>query len=503
MYFNFFRQQNTKKANFGDNLYPSLSQFPLLDAAINEAQANIQAPRGLIQNAALTAISVALQGLVDVRKPNGQVAPTSLMLLAIADSGERKSTVENVFLKPIRGFQAKQCEEVRESQSVWKIKYDTWTVRRNGVLKAITKKASKGLPTDEEEKVLLDLEKEVPAKPKEFKLLYEDSTSEALFHGMYENLPTAGLISSEGGGVLEGRAFNDLSKQNAIWSGDSITIDRKTAESFELVGARLTVSLMVQESVFSKYMAHKGGESRGSGLWARFLICRPASTQGTRYISSQAPSWHHQAQFASRLQHFLETGLVCFRENKKEKQVIRFDSEAARLWVEVANDIESRICAGGILDGLGDHGSKLVEVISRLAALLHCFEGFKGNISMSTLQAAIDLAKWYSDEFIKLFGQNSKEKDEEQELNCWLDSFRMTGKRFIKKNYILQYGPGKFRKKSVLEHVLLRLVNHGAIQFFNHPGNKAIYIDLCPWQGGVQMMLGSSQGTNFSSAPGI
>ncbi|NNA82491.1 DUF3987 domain-containing protein [Pseudomonas lactis] len=238
MYFNYFRN-SAHKSNFGDDSYPSLSQFPLLDAAINEAQANIQAPRGLIQNAALTAISVVLQGLVDIRKPNGQVAPTSLMLLAIADSGERKSTVENVFLKPIRAFQAKQGEEVKESQSVWKVKYDTWMVRRNGVLKAIMKKASKGLSADEEEKVLLALEKEAPAKPKEFKILYEDSTSEALFHGMYENLPAAGLISSEGGGVLEGRAFNDLSKQNAIWSGDSITIDRKTAESFKLVDARL------------------------------------------------------------------------------------------------------------------------------------------------------------------------------------------------------------------------------------------------------------------------
>jgi len=485
MYFNFFRQQNEKKSNFGDDSYPSLSQFPLLDAAINEAQANIQAPRGLIQNAALTAISAVLQGHVDVRKPNGQVGPTSLMLLAIADSGERKSTVENVFLKPIRAFQAKQCEEVRESQLVWKIKYDTWTVRRNGVLKSITKKALKGLPADEEERVLLALEKEAPAKPKEFKVLYEDSTSEALFHGMYENLSTAGLISSEGGGVLEGRAFNDLSKQNAIWSGDSITIDRKTAESFELVGARLTVSLMVQESVFLKYMAHKGEESRGSGLWARFLICRPASTQGTRYVSTQVPSWYHQTQFASRLEHFLEMGLICFRGNKKEKEVIGFDSEAARLWVEIANDIESRMCAGGILYGLGDHGSKLVEVISRLAALLHCFEGFEGDISMSTLQAATDLAKWYSNDFIKLFGENSKENDEEQELNCWLDNFRKVGKRFVKKNYILQCGPGRFRKKAALEHVLLRLVNNGAIRILNYPGDKTVYVDLCPWQGGV------------------
>lgn len=449
MYFNYFRN-SANKSNFGDDSYPSLSQFPLLDAAINEAQANIQAPRGLIQNAALTAISVVLQGLVDIRKPNGQVAPTSLMLLAIADSGERKSTVENVFLKPIRAFQAKQGEEVKESQSVWKVKYDTWMVRRNGVLKAIMKKASKGLSADEEEKVLLALEKEAPAKPKEFKILYEDSTSEALFHGMYENLPAAGLISSEGGGVLEGRAFNDLSKQNAIWSGDSITIDRKTAESFKLVDARLTVSLMVQESVFSKYMAHKGGVSRGSGLWARFLICRPASTQGTRYVSTHVPSWYHQTQFASRLEHFLEMDLICFRGNKKEKEVIGFDSEAARLWVEIANDIESRMCAGGILYGLGDHGSKLVEVISRLAALLHCFEGFEGDISMSTLQAATDLAKWYSNDFIKLFGENSKENDEEQELNCWLDSFRKVGKRFVKKIIFCNAGLGSLERKLLL-----------------------------------------------------
>ena len=73
----------------------------------------------------------------------------------------------------------------------------------------------------------------------------------------------------------------------------------------------------------------------------------------------------------------------------------------------------------------------------------------------------------------------------------------MTGKRFVKKNYILQYGPGRFRKKTVLEYVLLRLVNHGAVQFFNCPGDKTVYIDLCPWQGGVQVMPGSSRSTNY------
>lgn len=61
--------------------------LPLLRGAVDEAQNNIMAPRPLIFTSALTAIALVSQGLVDVCKPNGQVVPTSLMLLAIANSG--------------------------------------------------------------------------------------------------------------------------------------------------------------------------------------------------------------------------------------------------------------------------------------------------------------------------------------------------------------------------------------------------------------------------------
>ena len=94
--------------NFKLGNEPSLAAVPLISDAVNEAVVNIQAPRAIILNAVLTAISTALQGLVDVQKPNGQVTPCSLMLLAIANSGERKSTVENAFLQPFRDFQFEQ-----------------------------------------------------------------------------------------------------------------------------------------------------------------------------------------------------------------------------------------------------------------------------------------------------------------------------------------------------------------------------------------------------------
>ena len=179
---------------------------------------------------------------------------------------------------------------------------------------------SSGVLSEEEEQRLFDHENHRPAKPKKFKLLYDDSTSEALFSGLNKSLPTAGLISSEGGGVLSGRALNDLSKQNAIWSGDSITVDRASAESYEINGARLTVSIMAQESAFKDYMDRRGEVSRGSGLWARFLVCNPRSTQGTRFIENGTMSWEYRDKFSARLVEILQKNIALLENPDREKQ---------------------------------------------------------------------------------------------------------------------------------------------------------------------------------------
>jgi hydroxyethylthiazole kinase-like sugar kinase family protein len=145
-----------------DDSRTAMASLPLLSAAINEAERNIQAPRGLLINAAFTAISIALQGLIDVNKPNTQRVPVSLMLLAIANSGERKSTAENVFLKSIRGFQSKHAIVFSEQLQDWSAEHDAWVVRRKAVLRNIEKQMSKGLPTKEAEAALVKLGREFP-----------------------------------------------------------------------------------------------------------------------------------------------------------------------------------------------------------------------------------------------------------------------------------------------------------------------------------------------------
>ncbi|TCQ90887.1 YfjI family protein [Pseudomonas sp. JUb52] len=483
--------------NFKLGNEPSLAALPLISDAVNEAVVNIQAPRAIILNAVLTAISTALQGLVDVQKPNGQVTPCSLMLLAIANSGERKSTVENAFLQPFRDFQFEQEPKHDEEICDWKAKNDAWSVRRHSIVKEIKKKSSKGLQTKAEEAALLSIERERPAKPKRFKILYEDVTPEALFHGMHKDLPTAGLISSEGGGILEGRAFNDFSKQNAIWSGDSITIDRKTVDSFQLNDARLTVSLMVQESAFSAHMKQRGEQARGSGLWARFLICHPHSTQGTRYVGAGTNSWIKKETFNLRLGSLLEENLRVYKAGDRKRSLVAFTPEAVQQWIQTSNKIEAQICAGGRFHGLGDHASKLADVIARLAVLLHRFEGFEGDVSVTTLNTAEEIAGFYSEEFIRLFSQDHKDLVDEEVMLNWLVRTQASGQRFIKRNLIRQYGPNRFRHKDALDSVLIRLASKGKIAAATFAGDKSLYVDTCPWMPFLTPNPSQVQVTNF------
>lgn len=453
--------------------------FPILNAIVDEVENNVMAPRGLILSSALTAIAVVSQGLIDVRKPNGQVVPTSLMVLTIADSGERKSTVENVFLGPLRDFQRQQRSVYQHELQQWQVRHDIWIAQRKALLKDITKKSSLGQPTQDEEQLMSTHQVTEPLRPKEFKLLYEDSTSEALFFGLYQNLPTAGLTSSEGGGVLGGRAFNDLSKMNSIWSGDSISVERKTAQSFVLNEARLTVSIMAQVSAVNGYMASRGEMARGSGLWARFLVCHPQSTQGRRVSHNNTQSQEHYGSFTQRLTELLQQNVKLLQESAFEKHVVAFTSEASMRWLQIANQIELDIRPGFQFEGAGDHASKLADNIARVAALFHYFEKLDGGISLETLTAAVEFCASCSTDFLSLFMPPTQQSLDADELDNWLNRFRSSGQRSVRKNDIRQRCPAKLRDSGRLDRALDILLAADKVGIYHE--NNRVWVDVLPW----------------------
>ncbi|WP_158534830.1 YfjI family protein [Pseudomonas sp. URMO17WK12:I2] len=441
---------------------------------MDEAETIMKSPRELLFFSALTAVSIASQGIFDVKKPTGQCAPISLMLLVVADSGERKTSSGNVFLDTVREFQREQDMAWEYKFKKWKTEEKIWEAKNKEIFKYIAKAVRQGVSSDHWEERAFEHEKEKPVRPRRFKVLYDDTTSEALMWGMFQDVPVAGLVSTEGD--LRNKAFNDLSKQNSLWSGDPITVDRKTAESFELKGARLTVSFMTQPALFERYVHVNGEVLRGSGLWARFLVCQPISTQGYREINSSTVSWEHNKEFAYRIRGLLKQSMEVLETPGHVRQIIGFSPGAADLWVDVFNEIEWEIRRGGRFEGAGDLASKLADNFSRVAALLHVFEGNGDEISVGTLRFAIDFCTWCSDEFYRIFMPSRECEVNAKELLVWFKARRRRGFSNIRKNEILQYGPRGVRVKEKLDAALVELVEADDISIFKRDG--AWFVDF-------------------------
>jgi hypothetical protein len=104
---------------------------PLIKNAICEAHEVTKAPIALIAASALGAISLACQNRIDVIRPGNHRGPVSLFVLTIAESGERKSTVDKLLLKPLRAKE-EQLENIhnREYQIYYKQNQIAVSVRK-------------------------------------------------------------------------------------------------------------------------------------------------------------------------------------------------------------------------------------------------------------------------------------------------------------------------------------------------------------------------------------
>ncbi len=84
--------------------YPLDALPPTIQAAVKEVAGFVKAPLPLVASSALGALSLAIQPHAEVKRAEGLAGPVSLFLLAIADSGERKSTCDRFFTKAIRAY---------------------------------------------------------------------------------------------------------------------------------------------------------------------------------------------------------------------------------------------------------------------------------------------------------------------------------------------------------------------------------------------------------------
>jgi putative DNA primase/helicase len=409
--------------------YPADALPDPIRAAVAEVLDFTQAPAPMAAASALSALSLAAQGLADVERAKGLAGPCSLFQLILADSGERKTSLDNLFIQPIRQWEQQQAEAAAPELRDYQAAVAAWEASRAGLKERIKANSRAGKSIFDASQELRHLEDTKPAPPMIPRLLYLDSTSEALAANLARGWPSAGLISSEAGSVLGGHSMGKdqltktLSLLNQLWDGASLTIDRKTSESFTLKGARLSVSLQLQEPILRAFLEQSGQIARGSGFLARFLLTWPESTQGTRFFKEAPDSWPALSGYHRRLFQLLDLSLPLDQASRLDPPKLALSHDARQSWVEFHDAIESELADGGELRLIRDTAAKAADNAARLACLFHLFEhGPQGEIGPDSFSQAARIVAWHLNESRRFFGELAQPQDQADaiRLDGWL-----------------------------------------------------------------------------------
>ena len=414
--------------------YPVDALPSLLRDAVCEAQAFVQAPMALVACSALAVLSVAAQGLVNVRRDRHLIGPVSLYLLAVADSGERKSTCDGIFSPALRNWESGQLALKASELASYDVALAAFEAKKAGVLDAIKHKRRRSQDSAREESELEALANEAPRPVVVARLLYADATPEALAHALATGWPSAGVLSAEAGAVFGSHGMGQdtivrhLALLNVMWEDGELLVDRRSKPSFQLRHRRLTFGLMVQPDTMREFTRRAGTLPRGTGFIARFLIAWPASTQGSRAYRSAPAAMPAVERYRQRIGELLDAPLSTDVQGGLTPVVLDLSAAAHAAWVCLHDRIEEQLGAGGAYHAVRDVAAKAAENVARLAALFHM---------PPALAAAIRLDNWL------------------------LNEARATADLRIPTTRIYQYGPTCVRDRRDLKSAVATLTELG------------------------------------------
>ncbi len=431
-----------------------------------------QQPISMIASTALAATSLVSQGLVDVARDEYLVSPTSLSLIVIAESGERKSACDKMFSEGIREWETKQRERQKLEYELYQANERAWQAEVKALENAIKKAAQKGNPTHELKTKLQELYLNRPVPPPWSNVFIDDASLSGLAKSLAQKWPSAALWSSEGGSIINSHATSEeyvlkfFSFVNKLWTGEEYRSERSSVECLEVGNNnhRLSVWLQIQPAVFKRLIFNDRGLSRDSGFLSRFFITWPVSTIGLRKYKKPDRLLH--------VEHFNRVLFDLLSHTKVENlklqtRTLRFEVGAFEVWREFHDKIEQRMAPGGDLEDFRDFGSKAPENVARVAGIFHVLEcGPEGVISVATIESAVRVVSFYLQSTVSalLNARVNKLSTDADKLANWLVKWCTKELRLaIPLRIVSQYGPAIVRGKAKYRNELLNILKESKV----------------------------------------
>lgn len=483
-------------SNTDSAAYPMHALPGLVGQAVREVVEIVKCPAALAANSALSVLSVAGQGVANVQPMRSlPPSPTSLYLLTIGESGERKTTADQFFSKVLGQWGYQKRQEMEGELIRARSELSAWERELEGIKQAIQQAARKNDNTLDLRERLIQMEASKPQPVYAPAMIFEDSTPESIAYDLAHKWPSAGVLSGEAGMVFGGHGMKadnitkNLATLNKLWGGEALTISRRgEGGSFEARDVRLSMGLAVQPAVIQDFYAQNGQQARGSGFSARFLTAWPSSTQGYRNLKlEEANQQHPQAQLAlfyGRLHELLERQLIHAKTGNLAKlPTLNLSHAALECWVSYFNSVETELRAGGEMEHFRDIASKSADNAARLAGLFHLFNGgdVLDTIQADTMEAAAVLASWHLYEARRFFNELAVPNDLSNaiKLDTWLINYCQSQQiSEIGRRDIQRLAPNRVRQGTDLDKALSELEQANRIR--QHTEGRKVFIEINP-----------------------
>lgn len=402
-----------------------------IKGAVIEICRNDSLATPLAVQATLSAVSLACQDLILVDRGIGEPSPCSLFMLAVAESGSRKTTADKIVTKPLEAYDNQKKSEFEKENSNYKNTFKQHKTKETALIKSFEmwlkkKHRANNDDIDYINEKINEIENELnevrstisaSAEPKLKRVLYSSISIKDLEGNLCKNWPSAGLISNEAADILNSRSESDMARLDRLWDGQSIDVVGKTKnESYSVSDPRLTLSLMIQPTVFERFIERKGEMARGIGFFPRTLISQPETLYGQRTIDenpTRTTEWI--SKFNARILQLLNHNHADITTRSNKRLILSFSPSAQLLWKKDHNSKEEMTIDGGLYADEREFINRYSEHVARIAALLYFFEhrslhNDKNPINIKTdeipesiMKSAIKITEWYLNEYSQVF----------------------------------------------------------------------------------------------------
>ncbi|MEQ1685198.1 MAG: YfjI family protein [Burkholderiaceae bacterium] len=463
-------------------LVPKLEEEPfptgllprLIREAVEEVVAITQAPVAMVASCALAAAATAVQGHVNVARNKVLIGPVSLAVLILAASGERKTTVDNLFTQGLRQWEADVAKSIAHAKLRQKGLVEAWAAQEAGLKEAL-KHAARNHEQHAIDTLTQELTDHAVKRPPDLhvpKLRRQDDTPERLATALTE-WPMAAIISSEAGllfgahGMSDQVVMRNLAQFNIFWDGGTVQRGRVGGGDLDVSGMRVTTCLQVQPEAFLDFYERAGKLARGMGFFARYLITQPDSTQGGRYYEEPTGGTPALDRFNRRLYDLLSASVSNVdADGQLHLRTLSLDTDAAakKVWTGYFDSVEEELGKDREYYEVQDAASKSGENAARLWANFVVFQDDASN-SYSHMVSATLVARWYLNAQLRFIRTTAIPQSirRAQQLEEWACKQCIAAKTpFVTLRSISQYGPNSVRYPvSVRNEAIETLVDHG------------------------------------------